>query len=410
MAEVPHPRAEDGLERLDMLFWIIVAVMTAAVAALLLLPLLRAGRAEAVAGDYDAEVYRDQLEELKRDARTGLIAPEEAELARAEIARRLLAASAKAERTRAERTRAVGGMSAHGRTNRLAQAAVIVVLPLVGLCLYLNTGSPELPDAPLSARIANPGDDVEILIAQAERQLAARPDDGAGYDVLAPIYYRSGRFDDAISAFSNAIRLNGPSPQRLGGYAESLIARSGGLVAAEARKALEQSLVLQPEDPRARFYLALGLEQDGKATEALTAFRAIVATSPAGAPWLPLVNQHVAALAASDKALADKAPAAPATLGGPDAAAIASAEAMSTGDRRQMIEGMVASLAAKLKEEPANLEGWQRIIRSYAVLGETAKAEGALRDGLAAFPGDGEGGRQLLALAAELGIDTGRAP
>ena len=405
MAEVPHPRAEDGLERLDMLFWIIVAVMTAAVAALLLLPLLRAGRAEAVAGDYDAEVYRDQLEELKRDARTGLIAPEEAELARAEIARRLLAASAKAERTRA-----VGGMSAHGRTNRLAQAAVIVVLPLVGLCLYLNTGSPELPDAPLSARIANPGDDVEILIAQAERQLAARPDDGAGYDVLAPIYYRSGRFDDAISAFSNAIRLNGPSPQRLGGYAESLIARSGGLVAVEARKALEQSLVLQPEDPRARFYLALGLEQDGKAAEALTAFRAIVATSPAGAPWLPLVNQHVAALAASDKALADKGPAAAATLGGPDAAAIASAEAMSTGDRRQMIEGMVASLAAKLKEEPANLEGWQRIIRSYAVLGETAKAEGALRDGLAAFPGDGEGGRQLLALAAELGIDTGRSP
>ncbi|WP_092988332.1 c-type cytochrome biogenesis protein CcmI [Rhizobium sp. NFR03] len=384
-----------------MVFWIIVAVMTATVAALLLLPLLRAAGPGAVAGQHDAEVYRDQLEELKRDARNGLIAPDEAELARAEIARRLLAASAKAERKTAP-----VGMSSAGRANRLAQAAVIVVLPVVGLCLYLTTGSPELPDAPLSVRLADPGDDIEILIAQAERQLAANPEDGAGYDVLAPIYYRSGRFDDAISAFSNAIRINGPSPQRLGGYAESLIARSGGLVATEARKALEQSLALQSQDPRARFYLALGLEQDGKADEALTAFREIVKTSPAGAPWLPLVNEHIAALAPAGSAPA----AGEARLGGPDAAAIANAEAMSTDDRRQMIEGMVSSLAAKLKKDPANLEGWQRIIRSYAVLGETAKAEGALREGLAAFPREGDGGRQLLALAAELGIDTGRAP
>ncbi|MCD7111043.1 c-type cytochrome biogenesis protein CcmI [Rhizobium sp. DKSPLA3] len=384
-----------------MLFWIIVAVMTAAVAALLLLPLLRAGAPGMVAGQHDAEVYRDQLDELKRDARNGLIPPEEAELARAEIARRLLAASA-----RAERSAGPEGTSSACRANRLAQAAVIVVLPVVGLCLYMTTGSPELPDAPLVARLADPGDDIELLIAQAEKQLAANPDDGAGYDVLAPIYYRSGRFDDAISAFSNAIRLNGPSPQRLGGYAESLIARSGGLVAAEARTALEQSLALQPNDPRARFYLALGLEQDGKAAEALTAFREIVQTSPAGAPWLPLVNEHIAALAPAGGA----PPADAARLGGPDAAAIADAATMSTDDRRQMIEGMVASLAAKLKDDPANLEGWQRIIRSYAVLGETAKAEGALREGLAAFPRAGDGGRQLLALAAELGIDTGRAP
>lgn len=384
-----------------MLFWIIVAVMTATVAALLLLPLLRAAGPGAVAGQHDAEVYRDQLEELKRDARNGLIAPDEAELARAEIARRLLAASAKAERNAGP-----DRMSSTGRANRLAQAAVIFVLPVVGLCLYLTTGRPELPDAPLAARLADPGDDIEILIAQAERQLAANPEDGAGYDVLAPIYYRSGRFDDAISAFSNAIRINGPSPQRLGGYAESLIARSGGLVAAEARKALEQSLALQPQDPRARFYLALGLEQDGKADEALTAFREIVKTSPAGAPWLPLVNEHIAALAPAGSALTDGE----ARLGGPDAAAIADAGAMSTGDRRQMIEGMVSSLAAKLKEDPANLEGWQRIIRSYAVLGESAKAEDALREGLAAFPREGDGGRQLLTLAAELGIDTGGAP
>ena len=89
---------------------------------------------------------------------------------------------------------------------------------------------------------------------------------------------------------------------------------------------------------------------------------------------------------------------------------------MSEGDRRQMIEGMVASLAAKLKDDPRNLEGWQRIIRSYTVLGQRDKAEAALREGLSAYPAPSDEGRQLVALASELGIgvtegqDGGRTP
>jgi cytochrome c-type biogenesis protein CcmH len=395
-----------------MLFWIIVAVMTAAVAALILLPLLRAGGASAPAGRHDAEVYRDQLDELKRDVESGLMPAGEAALARAEVARRLLAVEARDAGARRADDQARDPAAQAGPAtkkaglplaNRLAQAAVIIVLPLVGLCLYLQTGSPELPDAPLAARLANPGDDIEILIAKAEQQLAAHPDDGAGYDVLAPIYFRSGRIDDAIVAYTNAIRLNGPSPQRLGGYAESLIARSGGLVASEARKALETSLSLEPNDPKARFYLALALEQDGKREPALAAFSEIVRTSPKGAPWLPLVNDHIARLQPPG-ATPEAQTSAATKLGGPDAAAIANAQAMSESDRRQMIEGMVASLAAKLKDDPRNLEGWQRIIRSYAVLGQRDKAEEALREGLSTYPAQSDEGRQLVALASELGI------
>ena len=77
------------------------------------------------------------------------------------------------------------------RSNRLAQLAVILILPAVGLCLYLRTGNPDVPDAPLAARLANPGEDMNILIARAEQQLVVNPEDGAGWDVLAPIYYRN---------------------------------------------------------------------------------------------------------------------------------------------------------------------------------------------------------------------------
>jgi cytochrome c-type biogenesis protein CcmH len=377
-----------------MLFWILVATLTAAVAAVLLLPLLRAAASAEAPQSHDVEVYRDQLEELKRDERNGLISGEDADFARAEVARRLLAAT--------DAVKATAPVRPAKRGNRLAQLAVILILPAVGLCLYLRTGNPDVPDAPLAARLANPDGDMNILIARAEQQLAAKPEDGAGWDVLAPIYFRSGRVEEAAVAFRNALRILGATPVRLGGYAESLIALSGGLVTNDARDALQKLLVIEPGDPRAQFYLALGLKQEGKVPEALAAFEQIVSTSPAGAPWLPMVNEHIAGLK-SETPVASAQPAGT-PLGNPTSEDIAAAKDMSTGDRMAMIEGMVGSLAEKLKADPKNFEGWMRIIRSYSVLGQKDKAADALKQGLAVFPADGSEGKQLLALAGELGL------
>ncbi|WP_455272237.1 c-type cytochrome biogenesis protein CcmI [Rhizobium herbae] len=375
-----------------MLFWILVATLTAAVAAVLLLPLLRAAASAEAPQSHDVEVYRDQLEELKRDEKNGLISGDDANFARAEVARRLLAAT--------DAVKAAAPVQPVKRGNRLAQLAVILILPVVGLCLYLRTGNPDVPDAPLAARLANPGNDMNILIARAERQLVANPEDGAGWDVLAPIYYRSGRIEEAAVAFRNALRILGATPVRLGGYAESLIALSGGLVTNDARDALQKLLAIEPGDPRAQFYLALALKQEGKVPEALAAFEQIVRTSPAGAPWLPLVNDHIAGLKGDTPA----AQQAGTPLGNPTGEDIAAAQDMSAGDRTAMIEGMVGSLAEKLKSEPKNFEGWIRIIRSYSVLGQKDKATDALKQGLAVFPADGSEGKQLLALAGELGL------
>ncbi len=379
-----------------MLFWILVAILTAAVAAVLLLPLLRAAARVEAPRSHDVEVYRDQLKELERDRAGGLISAEDAEFARAEVARRLLAAS--------DAVKATASVPAPRRSNRLAQLAVVVILPAIGLCLYLRTGNPGVPDAPLAARLANPGNDMNILIARAERQLVINPEDGAGWDVLAPIYYRSGRVQEAATAFRNALRILGPTPVRLGGYAESLIALSGGLVTSEAQEALEKSLVIEPNDPRAQFYLALALKQEGKSAEALAAFRKIVASSPANAPWLPLVNDHIASLESGSQP--EQSAGTGPKLGNPTADDIAAAQDMSAGDRTAMIEGMVGSLAEKLKADPKNFEGWMRIIRSYSVLGQKDKAAEALKQGLKVFPAEGNEGKQLLALAGELGLKT----
>ncbi|MDE1997048.1 MAG: c-type cytochrome biogenesis protein CcmI, partial [Rhizobiaceae bacterium] len=143
--------------------------------------------------------------------------------------------------------------------------------------------------------------------------------------------------------------------------------------------------------------------QDGKTAEAKTAFEALAKQSPADAPWMVSVNEHIAKNGGTVDAAAAANSNAP---GNPTSDQVAAAEAMPSGDRMQMIRGMVESLDAKLKDDPKNFEGWLRLIRSYAVLKERDRAVDALKRGLAAFPADSGEGQQLLALAKELGLPT----
>ncbi len=378
-----------------MVFWILLAVMTAVVAALLLYPLLRGAKAAADSREGEVAVYRDQLAELDRDCLGGLISAEEAEYARAEIGRRLIAASSAV--APAERRQRLG-------YRRAAEIFVVLLLPVTGLCLYVMMGRPDLPARPLEARLENPGNDMAILVAKAERHLAESPDDGKGWDILAPIYFNTMRLSDAETAYRNAIRLLGETPARLDGLAETMIAAASGVITDDAQKILAQSLKLEPQNPRARFYLALGFEQAGKTPEARAGFEGIARQSPADAPWMPMVNEHIAKNGGTPATAAGAPAAAP--LGGPTQADVAAAENMTSGDRQQMIKGMVDSLDAKLTENPDDLDGWLRLIRSYMVLNDKDRATAALKRGLVAFPADGEKGMQLIALAREVGLST----
>nr|WP_191855953.1 c-type cytochrome biogenesis protein CcmI [Agrobacterium tumefaciens] len=370
------------------MFWIVVAILTAAVAIVLMYPLMRKTEVAETRRDGEVAVYRDQLAELDRERAAGLIGETEAEYARAEIGRRLLAA-------------ADAGQNAESGTrplrHNLAATLITVLLPALGLCLYIWNGSPDAPDMPLEARLEKPGNDMNLLIARAERHLAENPNDGAGWDILAPIYFKTMRLGDAELAYRNAIRILGSSPERLTGLGETLVAGNDGIVIESARDAFAEAERLKSGNPRARFYLALALEQAGKAEEARAAFAALAADAPAGAPWLPLVREHLARTGGA------ATPAAP----GPTTGDVAAANDMTPADRQAMIEGMVASLDAKLKDNPADFEGWMRLVRAYSVLKNEAKAGEALRAGLKAFPPEGEQGRQLLALAKELGVSAG---
>ncbi|NBB51031.1 c-type cytochrome biogenesis protein CcmI [Rhizobium sp. CRIBSB] len=401
-----------------MLFWIISALLTVIVAVVLLSPLLRASARATRYDEGEAAVYRDQLRELERDKAEGLISAEDADYARAEIGRRLLAIAGRektgeeADETASEPSEARAPVR---RRYTFSQAFILLCLPLIGLAGYLEIGSPGTPDAPLEARIENPGDDVDLLVAKVERHLASNPEDGNGWNVLAPVYSRIGRLDDAELAYRNAIRILGPDAERMNGLGETIVLRNDGIVTDDAQMAFQAALKLEPNNPRADFYLALALEQSGRRAEALAAFQTIAAASPPTAPWMALVNQHIAANSAgmplanapaAPAAAGNAAPANPAAPGNPSAEDIANAQQMSEADRGEMIRGMVASLDARLKEDPNNFEGWMRLVRSYAMLKDKERAEAALQEGLKTFPADGTEGQQLIAMAKELGLSV----
>ena len=73
---------------------------------------------------------------------------------------------------------------------------------------------------------------------------------------------------------------------------------------------------------------------------------------------------------------------------GPSAADVAAANDMSPEQRNTMIRGMVARLAERLKQDGSDVEGWLRLLRAYAVLGEQDKVRAATDDARRALAGD----------------------
>ena len=188
-----------------MTLWFVFALMTAAAIFAVLWPLgRRTGLREEGS---EAVVYKDQLAEIDRDVAAGLIGVSEAGAARVEISRRLLAA---ADSQRAP------PVASNTTLRRAAAVVALVGVPIVAVAFYVPLGSPQLGDFPLAqrARTADAKQPLDNLVAQVEQHLEKNPTDGRGWNVLAPVLAKLGRYDDAVRAYRNSITYNGDSAAR----------------------------------------------------------------------------------------------------------------------------------------------------------------------------------------------------
>lgn len=398
-----------------MVFWILVAGLVAAVTLAITRPLMRPSSPATDSAGPDIAVYKDQLKEIDSDEARGTLGAAEAESARAEIGRRIL---------RVSQDHPKAAMLAHSaERNRFVvpvSIATAIALPIASLGLYLTYGAPGMPAQPLSERLAESSDanKPNDLIAKVEERLRDHPEDGTGWDVIAPVYYAMGRYADAATAYQNAIRLIGESPKRLQGFANARIHIENGVVPDDARKALERIIVLAPGSSiEPRIWLALAKEQDGRVADAAADYRKLIAEAPADAPWRKVIEERLANIgkgigspSAGDgnQAAAGTPGTAPATTSpspaaNPEAAAIM---AMNPEERQAFIARMVDSLAARLKSDGSDAAGWVKLIRAYQVLGRRDDAIKALTDARTNLKGNQDGLAEVEHLARQLGLGS----
>jgi cytochrome c-type biogenesis protein CcmH len=296
---------------------------------------------------------------------------------------------------------------------------------LLGAALLLAAGSigfnvmqADTPSAPAAGGEGPPS--IEALRAAAE----ASSGDARPWADLAYAYFGEQQFGEAAAAYRRALAIAPDEAVLWSALGETLVLGSArDPMPAEALEAFRKAVSLDPQDPRARYFLAAKRDLDKDHEGAIAAWLDLLADSPQGAPWeADLVRTIEQVGTINDIAVAERIAAAqakrrPALLApgsgsvagdaaspnvrGPSAAEVAAASAMKPSEQRQMAEGMVAQLEARLQQQPKNVDGWVMLIRSRMTLGEPAKAKAALDAAVKANPGDAA---QLREQAAALGV------
>jgi cytochrome c-type biogenesis protein CcmH len=378
-------------------FWVAASLLAFGAMLLIAWPLLSTIASRPADEASEEDRLEAELSALTRELEFGLIEADAAATADAEA------------RRRASRAADVGAGGTKFRTGRMAAIGALGLAPLAAGLLYVNIGAPEVFDA---VKRASSEDQPIASMAEGdtsalEARVKSSPEDFESWMALGDAYAAVNRAADAVRAFGRAAALRPDDAAAQSSLGEALVFSSSGAITEEARLAFERALALAAGDPRARFYLAEARYQVGAIDEALHGWATLLNDAAMDAPWF-------AAVAGRMKAAAEEANISLASLKIDEATlqrieAISEAEAVETPapnaadaiaampeeERRQMIEGMVAGLAERLKESPDDPDGWRRLARSYRVLERPSDSVDSWREFLKRGVPDVEDWRQF---------------
>jgi len=407
------------------MLWMILTLMTVLAAVGLAIPLVRrrdaakAQRADAVT------VLKDQLGEIEAQAAAGALPQPEADALKIDLKRRVLAEGRRPDaepRPLAE------------RTLLFVALGIVAIVTLAGTGLYLKIGRPDVPGASALKGSSMPGGpasmattagdhpqgEVGAMIAQLEAQMQQRPDNAEGWRMLGWSYMQTGRNAEAAAAYGKAVALDPNNAEYLSAQGEATVLAAEGSVTPAAESVFRRAVASDPGDPRARYYLAVAKDQRGDQEGAMNDWIALLKSAPPDAPWAPEVRTFVEKVAAERKIdlsgrlppmQTAQAPMMAPPMGnaprGPNSQQMADAQNMSEADRQQMIQGMVSGLAERLKQNPKDRAGWERLMRARMVLGQTQQAAADYRDAARAFAGSPADQQALRAIASQLGVPVG---
>ena len=370
------------------MFWIVAICLVMLVMLAIYVPLGRVTKTDTTKPAL-MRALAAELSEVNADKGERFATPAEAGAARAEIGRRLLALESAPEKPQLER-----------RSSQLF--AVFALMPILAVPLYLQLGQPEYADQNFATRldgdVAEGQQEVAKLIDRVEKRLVAQPEDSEGWAVIAPVYFRLGRIDDSLNAYTQALAFfKGEPAQKLrlmADRAEIMVAKADGQVSVVAANAFREVLVLDQNYQKALFYSAIYLEQTGAPEKAIANWEALVARFKGdNPPWMEVAERRLATL---------KNP--PVVEPGPTADQVEAAKEMTAEQRNDMIRGMVDGLAAKLAENPTDQFGWIKLIRARMVMNDRAQALLDLEKARSLFAPGTQGRSEIDFVAQSMGL------
>jgi cytochrome c-type biogenesis protein CcmH len=242
-----------------MVFWIVIAVLSAVVVVALTSPVLLVAKAAASPGAVDSAraIYDAQLAEIEREAGQGTMTPAELETAKAELGRRLLRAIKEAGSAKPADVKPDTSL-------KWVAVALSVALPVGAVAVYLEIGAPGVPSQSSEARAEALREraQYEKLVAALEAALQAGKGDAQGWRMLVQGYRNLNEPAKALDALKRAIpwlKAKGEAPPAdiLTALASGLVTEAQGTVTATAVEALQAALAVEPANMTARFYLGL---------------------------------------------------------------------------------------------------------------------------------------------------------
>ncbi|HWY61721.1 MAG TPA: hypothetical protein VNW15_07445 [Rhizomicrobium sp.] len=245
----------------------------------------------------------------------------------------------------------------------LTGGALVLVLLGVGIGAYALVGRPHLAlrdarsgdPASLKAEVAQ--GDISGLAPVLIGRLRANPFNRQDWIDLAQVYQGLDDARDGAAALDRARALDEArhqsDPALQSAYGQMQVTANSGNVTPEAEEAFKSALAGDPHNSAARYYLGLAKAMRGDKTGAATLWQDLLDEIPPEAPIHQELVNRMAQFGVVPQGMTN-------ANGAPDPMA------------------MVAKLAARLKANPYDPQGWQMLIRAYAMLGEPEQARQAL--------------------------------
>lgn len=260
------------------LFWALLLLFIAVALAFVLPPLLRRdirpGQiAQVDRKEVNVAIYYDQLAELKADLDNGELDAAQYEDARREIEKRL------SEDVPLESTPVAAAQPRRWPGYVLAGA-----IPALAIAMYVGLGNPEAllmsrADAP--AAVAEQGQhDAAPMIAALEAKLKTKPDDAAGWYMLARSYASTGKYNESAQAFEKAAALLPDDARLLADYADVLAMTQGQNLQGKPLELINKALKLNPNDEKALNLAASAAYQNKDFAQAALYWRRLLTLVP----------------------------------------------------------------------------------------------------------------------------------